>query len=54
MVIGSRMDLKGFEYLLLTHGVNCEGRIIGHTDADMVRHRGPETHRAGRAATGLG
>jgi hypothetical protein len=46
LVIGGRMDLKGFEYLLLTHGVNCEGRIIGHTDADSVRHHGPETRTA--------
>jgi hypothetical protein len=46
MVIGGRMDLKGFEYMLLTHGVNCENRIIGHTESDSVRHRGPETKDA--------
>lgn len=34
MIIGGRMDLKGFEYMLMTHGVNCEGRLVGHTEPD--------------------
>lgn len=40
MIIGGRMDLKGFEYLLQTHGLDCENRIVGHTGPDSVRPRG--------------
>jgi len=34
LILNGAMTLKGFEALLLTHGVNAYGRIHGHTDAD--------------------
>jgi hypothetical protein len=34
MVLNKAMTLKGFEYMLLVGGVNCEGRIHGHTRSD--------------------
>lgn len=35
MIIKGAMTLKGFEYLLLSHGINCSGKILGHTREDM-------------------
>jgi hypothetical protein len=34
MILRGEMTIKGFEMLLLTHGVNCYERVIGHTAAD--------------------
>lgn len=35
------MTLKGFEYLLLVAGVNCKGRVRGHTCSDeTIKSRG--------------
>lgn len=34
MVIRGEMTLKGFEFLLVSHGVNCLGRVHGVTDPD--------------------
>ena len=34
MILRGDVTLRGFEMLLLTHGVKCDGRIIGHTEAD--------------------
>lgn len=35
MISGS-MSLKGFEYLLITHGVNCYNRLHGYTCRDEL------------------
>lgn len=34
MILSGEMTLQGFESLLLSHGVSCKGRIIGHTVSD--------------------
>lgn len=34
MMLRGELTVGGFEMLLLTHGVKCHGRVIGHTDAD--------------------
>lgn len=34
MMLRGDMTLKGFEYLLLVHGVNCRERLHGYTEAD--------------------
>lgn len=34
MIAGGAMTLKGFEYLLRTHGVHCNGRLVGRTCKD--------------------
>lgn len=34
MIIQGSMTLKGFEQLLLTHGVNCYNKLIGITQSD--------------------
>lgn len=34
MILRGDMTVKGFEYLLLVHGVKCRNRIEGHTGAD--------------------
>ncbi len=34
MVIGGAMTLKGFEYLLRTHGIYCVDRLVGITRPD--------------------
>lgn len=34
MILGGAMTLRGFEYMLRTHGVHCVGGVIGHTRAD--------------------
>lgn len=34
MVLNGAMTLRGFEYLLLTHGVDCKDRVIGMTCSD--------------------
>lgn len=34
MILNGAMSIKGFEYLLRTHGINCENRIIGITRED--------------------
>jgi len=36
MMLRGDMTLKGFEYLLLVHGVHCADRLHGHTEADPV------------------
>lgn len=36
MMIRGDMTLKGFEYLLLVHGIACHDRLHGRTDADPV------------------
>jgi hypothetical protein len=38
MILRHAMTLKGFEYLLLTHGVNCHDRVCGHTREDKDVH----------------
>lgn len=47
MVLSHKMHLSGFEMLLLTHGVKCHDRIIGHTAPDgriedEPNHQDPE------------
>lgn len=34
MMLRGDMQVKGFEYLLLVHGVKCHNRVHGHTVAD--------------------
>lgn len=34
MILRGDMTLKGFEYLLLVHGVKAFNRVVGHTVAD--------------------
>lgn len=34
MILEDSMTLSGFEYLLLTHGVDCKNRLLGYTEAD--------------------
>jgi hypothetical protein len=33
-ILNGNMTLKGFEYLLLVHGIACRGRLAGHTAID--------------------
>lgn len=40
MILRGDVTLKGFEMLLLTHGVKCHERVIGHT-IDPPRHLCP-------------
>jgi hypothetical protein len=35
-MIPDAMSLKGFEYLLLTHGLNCYGRLYSYTCRDEI------------------
>lgn len=35
MITRGDMTLQGFEYMLITHGVNIQNRIIGHTAEDL-------------------
>lgn len=35
-VLGGHMDVMGFEILLLTHGVDCRGRVAGVTRRDCT------------------
>lgn len=34
MILGGDVTVRGFEYLLRTHGVRCVGGVIGHTRKD--------------------
>lgn len=34
MMLGGEMTVQGFEYMLLSHGLKCHNRIIGHTPSD--------------------
>lgn len=34
MILGGDMTIRGFEHMLVSHGVNCCQRIIGHTPSD--------------------
>lgn len=34
MILGGDLTLNGFEMLLLSHGVKCRKRVIGHTMSD--------------------
>jgi len=34
MILGRDLTVRGFEYLLRTHGVRCVGGVVGHTRAD--------------------
>jgi hypothetical protein len=36
MIIGGMMTKKGFEYLLITHGVRAAGRLHGRTVSDEI------------------
>lgn len=36
MILRGDMTIKGFEYLLLVHGVDCHERLHGHTESDPV------------------
>ena len=36
MIYPDAMTLKGFEYLLIVSGLNCRGRIHGHTVRDEI------------------
>lgn len=53
LILRGDMTLKGFEYLLLVHGVDCKGRLHGYTDADVESSLEPshfaadEWHRRG-------
>lgn len=44
MILKEQMTLAGFEMLLLTHGVKCFERIIGHTAADGRIEDEPHHH----------
>lgn len=35
-IINGRMTLRGFESQLMTHGIDCENKIIGYTISDEV------------------
>ncbi|MBS1722851.1 MAG: hypothetical protein JSS66_07720 [Armatimonadetes bacterium] len=34
MILGKDMTIRGFEEMLCTHGVDCFGRVFGHTCPD--------------------
>jgi hypothetical protein len=34
LIHGGAFTLKGFEYILETHGIECKDRLIGYTDKD--------------------
>lgn len=34
MILGEEMTAKGFEYMLVTHGIKCNNRIVGYTPSD--------------------
>ena len=34
LILNKFMTIKGFESLLLSHGINCSNRVIGHTEID--------------------
>lgn len=34
LIIKGSMTLKGFEQMMLTHGLECHNRFIGHTEVD--------------------
>ncbi len=36
MILRGEMTIKGFEYILLIHGLKCKNRVIGHTEADAL------------------
>lgn len=43
MILGGDMTIRGFEHMLLTHGLKCYNRIIGHTPSDeKIRTRGQQ------------
>lgn len=43
MILGGDMTIRGFEHMLLTHGLNCYNRVIGHTPSDeKIRTRGQQ------------
>ncbi len=44
MILRGDVTLKGFEMLLLTHGVKCHERVIGHTVADGPIEQEPSHH----------
>jgi hypothetical protein len=45
MILRGAMTLGGFESLLLTHGICCQGRLAGHTIADEESVAADEHHR---------
>ncbi len=46
MVLNGAMGRRGFEYLLRTHGVHCDGRVLGITERDKKNGSIPD--REGR------
>lgn len=44
LILRGDVTIKGFEMLLLTHGVKCFGRVIGHTVADGPIEDEPNHH----------
>lgn len=44
MILREDMKTKGFEMLLLTHGVKCHGRVLGYTAADGPIEDEPDHH----------
>jgi hypothetical protein len=43
MVIGGEMTVKGFEYMLLSHGLRCYDRVIDVTPSDeAIQSRGKQ------------
>ncbi len=42
LILRGEMTVKGFEYLLMVHGVTCQNRVVGHTiaDADICKEPG--------------
>lgn len=47
IVHGKDMTIKGFEYLLMVGGVNCNGLVLGVTETDeAIRSRGGQIDHA--------
>lgn len=43
MILGGAMTIDGFRYMLMTHGLTSEAKIIGHTVSDeQVSERGEQ------------
>ena len=43
--LGGDMTLRGFEYLLLTHGVDCHERLLGFTEKDPENFYQENSHK---------
>lgn len=46
MMLTVEMTVRGFEYLLITHGIHCHGRLLGCTEADAPYEHSKDTFEA--------